>query len=111
MRGAEAAVGLKAPDRGSFVKKVKKSQPPVEAPYVPPRIQKPTKSLDKTIDIFEGMTLVELAKRTGKLVPTLQNILVNVGEKVDSEFDSLSIDVVELIAMVFSSCSSRNILY
>lgn len=94
-----AAVGLKAPDRGSFVKKVKKSQPPVEAPYVPPRIQKPTKSLDKTIDIFEGMTLVELAKRTGKLVPTLQNILVNVGEKVDSEFDSLSIDVVELIAM------------
>ncbi|XP_024026940.1 uncharacterized protein LOC21395318 [Morus notabilis] len=99
MRGAEAAVGLKAPERGKFVQKVKKSQPPVEAPYIPPRMQKPTKSLDKTIDIFEGMTLVEFAKRTGQSVATLQNILISVGEKVISEFDTLSIDVVELVAM------------
>lgn len=107
MRGAEAAVGLKTPERGKFVQKVKKSQPPVEAPYIPPRTQKPSKSLDKTIDIFEGMTLVEFAKRTGQSVSTLQNILISVGEKVISEFDTLSIDVVELVAMVFSASSSK----
>ena len=45
--------------------------------------------------------VVELAKRTGESIATLQDILVNVGEKVGSEFDPLGIDVAELIAMVF----------
>ncbi|KAK9274305.1 hypothetical protein L1049_019119 [Liquidambar formosana] len=45
------------------------------------------------------MTIVELAKRTGESISTLQDILVNVGEKVDSEFDPLSIDIAELVAM------------
>ncbi|PON94689.1 Translation initiation factor aIF-2, bacterial-like [Trema orientale] len=99
MRNVEP-LGLKAPKREKFVKRDNKSQPPVEAPYVPPRLQKSTKSLlDKTIDIFEGMTILELAKRSGQSVSTLQGILVNVGEKVDSEFDPLSIDLAELVAM------------
>ncbi|XP_030500992.2 uncharacterized protein LOC115716354 [Cannabis sativa] len=97
---SEGLLGLKTPKREKFVKKENKSQPPVEAPYVPPRLQKPTKALlDKTIDIFEGMTILELSKRTGESLSTLQGILVNVGEKVDSEFDPLSVDVAELVAM------------
>ena len=106
MRHAET-FGLKTPKKEKFVKRDSKSQPPVEAPYVPPRLQKPTKSSpDKTIDIFEGMTIVELAKQAGESVSTLQGILVNVGEKVDSEFHPLSIDVAELVAMVFPCLSS-----
>ncbi|KAF9600571.1 hypothetical protein IFM89_010057 [Coptis chinensis] len=54
---------------------------------------------DRTINIFEGMTISELAKRTGRSIPFLEEILVNVGEEVGSEFDPVSIDVVELIAM------------
>ncbi|KAL8170467.1 hypothetical protein V2J09_022271 [Rumex salicifolius] len=45
------------------------------------------------------MTVVELSKRTGKSISTLQDILLNVGEKVGSEFDPLSLDVAELVAM------------
>ncbi|XP_057249855.1 uncharacterized protein LOC104891678 isoform X2 [Beta vulgaris subsp. vulgaris] len=45
------------------------------------------------------MTVVELSKRTGKSIRHLQDILINVGEKACSEFDSLSIDVAELVAM------------
>lgn len=108
----DGLLGLKAPKREKFVKKDSKSQPPVEAPYVPPRLQKPTKSLlDKTIDIFEGMTILELAKRAGESVSTLQSILVNVGEKVDSEFDALSMDVAELVAMVFYPFSSETFVF
>ncbi|KAF9620359.1 hypothetical protein IFM89_011094 [Coptis chinensis] len=54
---------------------------------------------DRTINIFEGMTISELAKRTGRSIPFLEEILVNVGEEVGSDFDPVSIDVVELIAM------------
>lgn len=79
-----------------------KNQPPVEAPYVPRVTVKPTKSnADKTVEIFEGMTITELAKRTGKSISSLQDILMNVGEKVESEFEPLSIDIAELVAMVF----------
>lgn len=99
-RGEEDIVGLKTSKKGKFKKKPENAQPPVEAPYVPPKLQKNSKSLsDKTIEIFEGMTTLELAKRCGQSVATLQNILVNVGEKVGSEFDPLAIDVAELIAM------------
>ncbi|CAK7335663.1 unnamed protein product [Dovyalis caffra] len=93
--------GLKMQNKGKFTKKdKKKSQPPVEAPYVPPKLKRSNKSLqDKTIDIFEGMSTVELAKCTGQSVTTLQEILVNVGEKVVSEFEPLSIDVAELVGM------------
>lgn len=92
--------GLKTPKKEKLVKR-NKNQPPVEAPYVPPKPQKITKSLlDKTVEIFEGMTIVELAKRTGEPISALQTILVNVGEKVDSEFEPLSIDVAELVSMV-----------
>ncbi|XP_012086782.1 translation initiation factor IF-2 isoform X2 [Jatropha curcas] len=45
------------------------------------------------------MTVVELSKRTGESIATLQDILVNVGEKAGSEFDALTIDVSELVAM------------
>ncbi|KAF5204046.1 Translation initiation factor if-2 [Thalictrum thalictroides] len=45
------------------------------------------------------MTISELAKWTGQSIPFLQDILVNVGEKVGSEFDPVSIDVAELVAM------------
>ncbi|KAJ8764931.1 hypothetical protein K2173_010396 [Erythroxylum novogranatense] len=86
--------------KGKFKRKQKCSQPPVEAPYVPLKLKRNTKALqEKTIDIFEGMTIVELAKRTGELLSTLQDILVNVGEKPGSEFDPLSVDIAELVAM------------
>ncbi|WCJ25506.1 Translation initiation factor IF-2 [Euphorbia peplus] len=45
------------------------------------------------------MTVLELAKRTGASIASLLDILVNVGEKVSSEFDPLSIDVAELVGM------------
>ncbi|KAM7491455.1 hypothetical protein LguiA_034376 [Lonicera macranthoides] len=101
-RSNDDPIGLKTPKRGKFAKRSNTTQPPVEAPYVPPKLKRTSKSLaDKTIDIFEGMTIIELAKRSGESVPTLQNILVNVGEKVDSEFDPLGIDIAELVAMGF----------
>ncbi|XP_057460051.1 uncharacterized protein LOC130750458 isoform X2 [Actinidia eriantha] len=99
-RRKDEPFGLKTPSKGKFVKRSNRTQPPVEAPYVPPKLKRISKSLpDRTIDIFEGMTIVELAKRTGESIPTLQDILGNVGEKIDSEFDPLSIDVAELVAM------------
>ncbi|XP_035543402.1 translation initiation factor IF-2-like isoform X2 [Juglans regia] len=95
----ENSSNKKIPKKGKFVKRIR-TEPPVEAPYVPPKLKRTTKSLvDKTIDIFEGMTIIELAKRAGESISTLQDILVNVGEKVDSEFDPLSIDIAELVAM------------
>ena len=101
-RSNDDPIGLKTPKRGKFAKRSNTTQPPVEAPYVPPKLKRTSKSsADKTIDIFEGMTIIELAKRSGESVPTLQNILVNVGEKIDSEFDPLGIDIAELVAMVF----------
>ncbi|KAJ6712578.1 TRANSLATION INITIATION FACTOR IF-2 MITOCHONDRIAL [Salix purpurea] len=94
----DQGVGLKTQKKGKFAKRIKK--PPVDAPYVPPKLKRITKSLqDKTIDIFEGMTTVELAKRTGQSVISLQELLVNLGEKVVSEFDPLKIDVAELVVM------------
>ncbi|KAI9196119.1 hypothetical protein LWI28_021172 [Acer negundo] len=101
-RRNEEPIGLKTAKRenkGKFRKR-EIGTPPVEAPYMPPKPKKTTKSLqDKTIDIFEGMTIVELAKHAGEPITTLQDIVVNVGEKVTSEFDPLSIDVAELVAM------------
>lgn len=92
--------GLKTEKKGKYSKKVKTTQPPVEARYVPPKMKKHAKSMhDKTIDIFEGMTAIELAKRIGVSISTVQDILVNAGEKVDSEFDPISIDMAELAAM------------
>ncbi|KAJ0021267.1 hypothetical protein Pint_31965 [Pistacia integerrima] len=88
--------------KGKFKKRTN-VKPPVEAAYVPPKPKKPAKFLqDKPINIFEGMTIIELAKQAGQSIATLQDILINVGEKVQSEFDPLSIDVAELVAMVFS---------
>nr|XP_043613222.1 translation initiation factor IF-2 [Erigeron canadensis] len=103
-RRDEDVVGLKTSKRGTpknkYKKKSENEKPPVETPYVPPKLQKNAKSYSaKTIEIFEGMTTSELAKRCGQSVATLQNILLNVGEKVGSEFDPLSIDIAELIAM------------
>lgn len=99
-RRNDEPLGLKTPSKGKFVKRSNKTQPPVDTPYVPPKLKRTVKSMpDRKIDIFEGMTIVELAKRTGESISTLQNILVNVGEKLDSEFDPLSIDIAELIAM------------
>ncbi|XP_051120336.1 uncharacterized protein LOC127244068 isoform X2 [Andrographis paniculata] len=91
---------VKVVNTGKFSKKKKDTPPPVETPYIPPRLTRTAKSLaNKTIEIFEGMTILELAKRCGESTATIQNIITNVGEKVDSEFDSLSIDIAELAAM------------
>ncbi|KAI3996080.1 hypothetical protein MKX01_018149 [Papaver californicum] len=80
------------------VKKVRK--PPVEARYVPSKPKKTASSMsNRIVEIFEGMTISELAQRTAQPVSSLQEILVNVGEKADSEFDPISIDVAELVAM------------
>lgn len=95
-------MGLKIQKKGKFKKRTKDSSPPVEAPYVPPKLKKTASSSlsDRTVEIFEGMTIVELAKRCGVSIPVVQDILKNVGEKVDSEYDPLSIDISELVAMV-----------
>ncbi|OVA01895.1 Elongation factor [Macleaya cordata] len=99
-RKNDQVFGLKAPKKEKFAKKDKGAQPPVEAPYVPPKPKKSGTSMpDKTVDIFEGMTISELAKRTGQPISYLQYILVNVGEKIDSEFEPVSIDIAELVAM------------
>lgn len=99
-KGNDQSFGLKTPKREKFVKRDNNSQPPVDAPYVPPKPQRTAKAMpDKTIEIFEGMTIDELAKRTGQSISTLQTILTNVGEKIGSEFDTLSIDIAELVAM------------
>ncbi|GAU23331.1 hypothetical protein TSUD_237850 [Trifolium subterraneum] len=96
---SDAAYGLKTPKKEKYVRKDSRNQPPVEAPYVPRNVATTKSNPDKTIEIFEGMTLVELAKRTGKSLSSLQDILTNVGEKIESEFDPLSMDVAELAAM------------
>lgn len=99
-RGHDQEFGLKTQKREKFVKREGRNQPPVEAPYVPPKPKSTIRSVpDKTIEIFDGMTIVELAKRTGVSISRLQDILVNVGEKINSEFDLLSIDIAELVAM------------
>ncbi|KAL5201781.1 hypothetical protein ABZP36_036135 [Zizania latifolia] len=99
-RKREEVAGLKAPKKEKRVKKENRTQPPVEAPYVAPKPKIVTKSSpDKTIDIFEGMTLIDLAKRTGASIGALQDILADLGEKVESEFNSISVDLAELVAM------------
>lgn len=110
-KGNDQSFGLKTPKREKFVKRDNNSQPPVDAPYVPPKPQRTAKAMpDKTIEIFEGMTIDELTKRTGQSISTLQTILTNVGEKIGSEFDTLSIDVAELVAMVFHLFSTEILL-
>ncbi|CAL9780715.1 unnamed protein product [Musa acuminata subsp. burmannicoides] len=99
-RKGEDAPGLKAPRKEKHVRRETRTQAPVETPYVPPRQKPSAKSFhDKTVEIFEGMTILELAKRTGASIGSLQEIMKNVGEKVDSEFDPISVDVAELVAM------------
>ena len=108
-RKREDVVGLKAPKKEKRVKKENRTQPPVEAPYVAPKPKISIKSLpDKTVEIFDGMTLLDLFKRTGAYISTLQGILADLGEKVESEFDSISIDLAELVAMVCLNFLSSN---
>lgn len=107
-RKNEDALGLKIRKRentkGKFSKKTK---PPVEAPYVPKLKRNCKSSQEKTVEIFDGMTIVELAKRTGEPIAALQDILINVGESVDSEFHPLSIDISELITMEIGASVKR----
>ena len=104
-RKGEDAPGLKAPRKEKHVRRETRTQAPVETPYVLPRQKPSAKSFhDKTVEIFEGMTILELAKRTGASIGSLQEIMKNVGEKVDSEFDPISVDVAELVAMVKFFC-------
>lgn len=100
LRMKEQAPGLKIPKKVRRVNREKRTEAPVEAPYIPPKPKLTSKlSPIKTVDIFEGMTVVELAKRTGVSSRSIHEIIINVGEKVDSEFDPLSIDIAELVAM------------
>ncbi|WVZ08223.1 hypothetical protein V8G54_021569 [Vigna mungo] len=96
---SDEPLGVKTPKRVKYVKRAGRNHLPVKAPYARPNVSANKSNPDKTIEIFEGMTLVELAKRTGKSVSSLQDILTNVGEKVESEFELLSMDVAELAAM------------
>ncbi|KAJ3703489.1 hypothetical protein LUZ61_007194 [Rhynchospora tenuis] len=100
-RKAEEAPGLKTLGREKRVKRENKPHaPPVEAPYVPPKLKRQAKpTQEKTVEIFEGMTLIELAKRIGSSVKALQEILTSVGEKIGSEFDPITLDVAELVSM------------
>lgn len=96
----DEALGSKTAKKGKFKKRTKSTAPPVEKPYIPPKLKKTgSSSAERKIDIFEGMTIVELAKRCGESIPVVQDILLNMGEKIESEFDPLSIDVAELVAM------------
>ena len=84
-----------------------RNQLPVGAPYACRNVPATKSNPDTTIEIFEGMTLVELAKRTGRSVSSLQDILTDVGEKFQSEFELLSMDIAELVTMVFSPSLSQ----
>ncbi|KAL7084795.1 hypothetical protein ACP275_14G243300 [Erythranthe tilingii] len=97
----DKSAGMKSKNtKGKFSKRKKEPKLAVETPYVPPRLKRAARSLpDKTIEIFEGMSILELAKRCGESTTTIQNIIINVGEKADSEFDALSTDIAELVAM------------
>ncbi|KAI5019547.1 hypothetical protein ZWY2020_044435 [Hordeum vulgare] len=95
----EDVVGLKAPKREKRVRKETRSQPPVEAPYVAPKPKLTKSSPDKIVEIFDGMTLRELSKRSGATINALQSILADLGERVESEFDSITIDLAELVGM------------
>ncbi|KAK4365453.1 hypothetical protein RND71_016811 [Anisodus tanguticus] len=56
-KGPEA-LGLKIQKKGKFKKRTKDSSPPVEAPYVPPKLKRAASSLsERTVEIFEGMTI------------------------------------------------------
>lgn len=91
---------MKTPRKPKREKKEKRTQAPVEAPYVPPKPKKIVRSSPgKIIDIFDGMTLAELGKRTGEGIDILQDILSNIGEQVSLEFQPITMDVAELIAM------------
>lgn len=99
-RKREDVVGLKAPKKEKRVKRENRTQPPVEAPYVAPKPKMANKSLpEKTVEIFDGMTLLDLSKRAGTNISTLQGIVADLGEKVESEFDPIGIDLAELVAM------------
>ncbi|CAH9091495.1 unnamed protein product [Cuscuta europaea] len=96
----DEALGLKAKKKGKFKKRTKSTAPPVEKPYIPPKLKTAgSSSYERTVDIFEGMTTVELSKQCGKPISVVQDMLLNVGEKIESEFNPLSIDVAELVAM------------
>lgn len=99
-RKEEEVPGLKVQRKEKQIRRENRNQAPVEAPYVPPKKLNLKPSQDKIIEIFEGMTIHELAKRTGSSIGALLEILINVGEKVDSEFDPISVDIAELAAMV-----------
>ncbi|XP_042451135.1 translation initiation factor IF-2-like isoform X1 [Zingiber officinale] len=98
-RKQDEVPGLKLQRKEKQIRRENKNQAPVEAPYVPPRKLNLKPSQDKIIEIFEGMTIHELAKRTSSSIGALLEILSNVGEKVDSEFEPISVDIAELIAM------------
>ncbi|KAL4385278.1 hypothetical protein GQ457_15G008930 [Hibiscus cannabinus] len=91
--------------KGKYAKRERK--PPVEVPYVPKLKRTNKSSQEKTVEIFDGMTLDELAKRTGEHVGALQDILINLGESTASEFHPLSIDIAELIAMEVGASVKR----
>ncbi|XP_015696901.1 translation initiation factor IF-2 isoform X2 [Oryza brachyantha] len=95
----EEVAGLKAPKKEKRVRRENRTQPPVEAPYVAPKPKIVIKSSLKTVDIFDGMTLLDLSKRTGASIGALQDILADLGEKVESEFNAISVDLAELVAM------------
>ncbi|KAF6991057.1 hypothetical protein CFC21_008179 [Triticum aestivum] len=95
----EDVVGLKAPKREKRVRKETRSQPPVEAPYVAPKPKLTKPAPDKIVEIFDGMTLRDLSKRSGATINALQSILADLGERVESEFDSITIDLAELVGM------------
>ncbi|KAG0472519.1 hypothetical protein HPP92_017065 [Vanilla planifolia] len=94
------APGLKVSRNEKQIRRQTRTEAPAKAPYAPLKQKISSKhSCEKIIDIFEGMTIVELAKATGYSISSLQDMLVNIGEKVDSEFDPLSIDIAELLTM------------
>ncbi|KAM3411720.1 hypothetical protein ACQJBY_003401 [Aegilops geniculata] len=95
----EDVVGLKAPKREKRVRKETRSQPPVEARYVAPKPKLTKSAPDKIVEIFDGMTLRDLSKRSGATINALQSILADLGERVESEFDSITIDLAELVGM------------
>lgn len=107
-KGIEVELGLKVSKKKPKGKYSKRERsPPVVAPYVP-KLKRTNKSLqERTVEIFDGMTLVELARRTGEGIGVLQDILISVGESIDSEFHPLSIDIAELIAMEVGASVKR----
>ncbi|XP_002972752.2 uncharacterized protein LOC9637320 [Selaginella moellendorffii] len=81
-------------------------QQPVERPYVAPQPAAPLSPV-KVVEIFEGMTMRELASRLQQSESAVQSILNDLGESCESGDEALAFDASELVALEFGAQVKR----